>query len=341
MKLQRCELLLRTRSRLARTSCPSECLILPVWKPLEVATDPSRFIRKYGLAGLLLRATDYPLRPIRRLLDVEVARAERRYYDNAFGREATRLPRPAEVLLYPTCPPPCSYAITKMLSCVGCCIVRAYRPSVRLALVWLDETHVDVPALPGIRCLNCDCTDISKVAVGRAFEQVFGYGFHVDPTTHHGPLVEKSDDNCKHDGRVIEGPAPALPGRVYQRVIDNRISDRSIVDIRTPIIGEEIPFVYLKHRPLHDRFGNTNTRTVRKSTLEVFRADEVNRIVAFSRSMGLDYGELDILRDRRDGRIYIVDVNKTPYGPPNHLRRSEGRRAMRDLGEAFARQFLS
>jgi hypothetical protein len=30
--------------------------------------------------------------------------------------------------------------------------------------------------------------------------------------------------------------------------------------------------------------------------------------------MGLDWGGLDILRDR-DGRLYIVDVNKTDVGP--------------------------
>lgn len=32
--------------------------------------------------------------------------------------------------------------------------------------------------------------------------------------------------------------------------------------------------------------------------------------------MGLDYGELDILRNNLDGRIYVVDVNKTLWGPP-------------------------
>ena len=35
--------------------------------------------------------------------------------------------------------------------------------------------------------------------------------------------------------------------------------------------------------------------------------------------MGIDYGELDILRDNNDGRIYIVDANNTPSGPPNGL----------------------
>jgi hypothetical protein len=33
--------------------------------------------------------------------------------------------------------------------------------------------------------------------------------------------------------------------------------------------------------------------------------------------MGLDYGELDVLRDADDGRLYVVDVNTTPFGPVN------------------------
>ena len=38
------------------------------------------------------------------------------------------------------------------------------------------------------------------------------------------------------------------------------------------------------------------------------------KILAVCREMGLDYGELDVLRDREDGRLYILDVNDTPSG---------------------------
>ena len=32
--------------------------------------------------------------------------------------------------------------------------------------------------------------------------------------------------------------------------------------------------------------------------------------------MHLDWGGMDVLRDKGDGRIYVVDVNKTDMGPP-------------------------
>ena len=57
---------------------------------------------------------------------------------------------------------------------------------------------------------------------------------------------------------------------------------------------------------------------------------------AFTAAMGLDFGGLDILRDRADGRIYIVDANKTDMGPPSALASNDKLKAMRGLADAFA-----
>jgi hypothetical protein len=57
--------------------------------------------------------------------------------------------------------------------------------------------------------------------------------------------------------------------------------------------------------------------------------------------MDLDYGELDLLRDRGDGRIYVVDVNSTPWGPPNHISEDQSRIAVARMASAFRQAFLS
>ena len=62
-------------------------------------------------------------------------------------------------------------------------------------------------ARPGVPVLNARCRDISKTHVAAVFAEVFGYALAVDPTTHAGPLVEKSDANSTRDGRVLLGPA--------------------------------------------------------------------------------------------------------------------------------------
>ena len=38
-------------------------------------------------------------------------------------------------------------------------------------------------------------------------------------------------------------------------------------------------------------------------------------MIRFCRAAGADYAELDVLRDRKNGRIYAVDLNQTPTGP--------------------------
>ena len=42
-----------------------------------------------------------------------------------------------------------------------------------------------------------------------------------------------------------------------------------------------------------------------------------------------------MLRDRQDGRIYIVDANNRPFGPPNGIHPFEEDVALRLIGEAW------
>ncbi|MEL6364402.1 MAG: hypothetical protein AAFR11_06140 [Pseudomonadota bacterium] len=185
---------------------------------------------------------------------------------------------------------------------------------------------------------NGGCIDIRKSQVTRAFEETFGYGLAVDPTTYEGAAVEKSERNGVHDGRTIECPiASPVRDKVYQKLVDNTFDGTEYVDIRTPIVGGEIPFVYLKRRRPEDRFNNENRKVDLMETDALLTAAEVEKIQAFARAMNLDFGGLDVLRDRTDGRLYIVDVNKTDMGPPTALPGRQKLRAMRMLADSFAR----
>ncbi len=184
---------------------------------------------------------------------------------------------------------------------------------------------------------NIGCYDIRKSVVARVFEETFGYSLTVDPQTHRGPAVEKSEGNGKHDGRIVACPLE-VPSRerVYQRLVDNTFDGRDHVDIRTPIVGGKIPFVYVKRRSRDLRFTNDNHRVDLADTDTMLSAQEQENIVRFAQSMRLDFGGLDVLRDRGDGRIYIVDANKTDMGPPSALSAQNKLKAMRGLADAFA-----
>lgn len=138
----------------------------------------------------------------------------------------------------------------------------------------------------------------------------------------------------------MEGPiADPDPGSVYQRLIDNTDDNGMVLDLRTGIVGNEIPYVFLKYRPISVRFSNDNA-VVRLGSPDVFSIEEQGLILRFSREIGLDVGELDILRDRSSGKIFIVDVAKTPHSPSDNFITIGGLRAIRNGAHAFRRQFL-
>jgi hypothetical protein len=189
------------------------------------------------------------------------------------------------------------------------------------------------------RLVNFGCRDVSKTNVSRASEIAFGNPLAVDPLTYVGPAVEKSEINAAHDGHIVQCPTTPIPGRVYQRVIDNRmIADPDLVeDLRTCTVGGRPVCVFLKRRQVTKRFLNTNTEVLLRAPEEVFSPEEIERIGVFAREIGLQWGGVDVLRDRNDGKLYIVDANKTDMGPPIALNLADKIRATLMLRDAFRR----
>ena len=193
--------------------------------------------------------------------------------------------------------------------------------SADIALYFDDDTYSDPPHLlngPDIQ-INFECRDISKTHVQTVFKQAFGYDLGVDPKQYTGSMVAKSEINGTHTGKIVQGPCEAEDGYVYQKLIDNRSIESRVTDIRCPTVFGDIPLVYLKSRPETQRFDNLNTHVTLSSAEQELSPEEIAKIKLFCNAMKLDWGGLDILRDSVDGRIYIVDVNKTDMGPPLFL----------------------
>lgn len=200
------------------------------------------------------------------------------------------------------------------------------------------KSGVPMSSPAGVSVLNGQLASNHKSNVAAVFEAVFGYSLAVDPTAHAGPMVEKSEINALHDGRVVDGPLhpeEVQPGQSYQRFIDTRDEDGQVVDLRTPLYGGSVPFVYIKRRPVKDLFWTRTAATEICETADVYSPEELALLARFAAEIGLDYGEVDVLRDRRDGRIYVVDVNQGPAGPPQKLSPSEAEAAVTRLATAF------
>lgn len=198
-----------------------------------------------------------------------------------------------------------------------------------------DLTEVDTPKARHLPLLNGRCVDTSKTHVAQVFETVSGRALAVDPTSWHDEMVAKSELNGAHDGRILIGPHAAEPGVSYQKLIDNLADDGCVEDLRCPTVGGQIDVVFLKRRPVNDRFANHNTEVRMLNPDEVFTPEERGLISEFCKQMGLDWGGLDVLRDRKTGEIWIVDVNKTDMGPPIALPLADKLTATRKLSQAL------
>jgi hypothetical protein len=221
---------------------------------------------------------------------------------------------------------------------------RLKRP--RLVIWFHDTTNASSALLeqqyPQHRVVNAGCTDISKTTVDRIHQEIFGYNTFIDPKTHEGNAVEKSDINALHDGSIIRCPIQ-LPksNAIYQIIIDNSIGNGEYIDYRVPVIGNTIPLVYAKYKHEAVRFTNDVHRAELLEVTTIFNDKEQEAILKFTQRMGADFCELDILRDNASGKIYIIDVNKTPYGPPKGLGKRNTLKAISRLSEAFRKAFLA
>ena len=115
---------------------------------------------------------------------------------------------------------------------------------------------------------------------------------------------------------------------------DSNVAGGEVTDLRPVILDGAIVLVYRYVGPIAGRFDGQGSRaTIAEDA--VFSPDEARDLATFANRIGLDCGEIDVLRDA-DGTIYVVDVAKTPAGPEVSLGEVEGHAAVQRMAAAFA-----
>lgn len=212
-----------------------------------------------------------------------------------------------------------------------------------IAINWEDTTFRNhYPELENLssKVINIKSTNISKVYVDKIFKDVFGYCTTINPKTYKGKIVRKSDLNAKHDGEILNGPFENVdPNSIYQILIDNSHGDDLVEDIRVPVIGTNLDFAYIKYRDINERFKNTTVKTKYVDINTVLSEEEIKLINLFCNKLNFEFGELDILRNKNDNKIYIVDINNTPYGPPANTTKENTTKAINKLALKLIDQF--
>ena len=235
--------------------------------------------------------------------------------------------------------------MSKIITCLGVATEDVPKTNDATINLWHCHPHIEKPQGYS-NTINFDLSDISKSGIDKAHMIAFGRTVCINSSEIEpgGQYVLKSEANAAHDGKVVSGRDLAeinTTGRVVQRLIDNRIDDNDVLDIRAPVIGKTIPHVILKRRPVANRFSNANTSATMTRTENILTDQEQLQILYFCRIIGAQYCELDILRDAASGEIWVVDVNNTPAGPPNGMSQSEQNAATREQTIAFYREFFA
>ena len=158
--------------------------------------------------------------------------------------------------------------------------------------------------------INKKVLDVRKSVVDAYHRRIFGYGLKVDPFKVRGTIIAKSETQYDKSGKIIKAPIQDKEqGVFYQKLLDCRIDKDIIEEFRVCIFNSWAEIIIHKTIKCSDMF--TNNVISSRIIDNPFSVHEIADIYSFCLSFGLEYGELDVLRDS-DGKIYIVDVNNCP-----------------------------
>jgi hypothetical protein len=138
--------------------------------------------------------------------------------------------------------------VYRVLHSLGVSIKKGLPPSFNVPIsYWEDSTFSQLQVASHL--INAKCVDISKSRLDSCHLKAFGYSLCVDPLRYQGKIVEKSEINGAHDGRVLDGPLVAKSDDcVYQIVVDNcDPGDTSfVIDYRVVLLDSVARFAYAK-----------------------------------------------------------------------------------------------
>lgn len=185
---------------------------------------------------------------------------------------------------------------------------------------------IEKAASRAIPIYNLGAVDVRKATIDRYQIKHLGPSALVDSERlfeGRGVAVEKGDGQCTKDGRIVTLPiGSAEAGKVYMKLIDTRrpapprldiaqtIGPLPRVDIRIPIFDGRIPFVIRKWKDSVFKRGTWIGELLEDWSKEL-SADEAMQTVRLMKDIGIDYAEIDALRDS-SGELYIIDINPTP-----------------------------
>ena len=201
-----------------------------------------------------------------------------------------------------------------------------------------------------IKVINIKCTNVLKGFVDKAWGLASGYSITIDPRNSRryvkkSQLQWKSHTGEIHDGRVCDKPQKPDNKYVYQKLINNTIKNKSgelYQVLRVLIFNENIPYIFINDQTL--RFKPHKAKTFVKviyDKIEYISHEEIKTILKFCKITGVEYAEIDFLRDNKSGLLYAIDINNICGNAFHRLPDSLSEKLKIIEAETFKKEFLS
>jgi hypothetical protein len=272
-----------------------------------------------------------------------------------FGDESSYLQKknvpPLKVYIYGNYPHFEKATAYFMLRKAGANFVNKFDRNADIGWFWDSQIKLDKKTdkmfdfTKDLRFLNFFLVNTSKEYVARSMEEHFGYTFKINPRTFNGYCIAKHNGNGTKSCFFLKCPINAdevFHDHCYQKIINysNKSDSSTLYELRVPIFKNIIPFTFFKTRNKGLRFTSKNRSMEIVPATAHLSEQECQDIIMYCRRIGLEYGEIDILRSDDDGRIYIIDVNNTPWWPPNKLGDVERNIALNMMWNAWIQGFF-
>ena len=181
--------------------------------------------------------------------------------------------------------------------------------------------------------LNHHLNNVTKQHVDECFTRAFGYSSLISDT-YQGQYLSKRNQQSRGAVSVL---LPEVSGkkstnidkyspdyRIKQKIIRTDKDSGWCIEYRYMKFGE-YSYVIEKQKPPSRRY-RSNAKKYRAINIpEAFYEDEHDKIESFCNFIGLDFGEVDVLREAETGALYIVDVNNIAGGAPVFLSLDDGK----------------
>lgn len=176
--------------------------------------------------------------------------------------------------------------------------------------------------LKGIPIFNAGCLNVKKDYIDKLFTEIFEYSSLIDPETYSGLCVKKGTEQATHSGKIITCPCKReLRERerngvkhydLYQRLINNEEPNGLLKEYRLTYCFGKLSLLVrykIKENRFHPFFPDKQKIVYEPIVGCHIKNKDVANILKFCRHYSIDFADLDVLRDRDNGKIYIIDVN--------------------------------